>query len=172
VEIPVVVRYLGAFLENEVIPTLTEIPGHPASLYAATVLERLTNTGVRDQIARLCIDGTAKFPKFLIPTVETQIERGGPVECAALALAGWARYLATVPASLRAPDASGERALELAQDSIANPLAFLELDEVFPPRLRTDDRFRSVFARAASDLVERGPLDAIRYTLDAQGVSP
>ena len=38
--------------------------------YAASVLERFANGGVRDQIARLCIDGSAKFPTFLIPTIE------------------------------------------------------------------------------------------------------
>src|SRR5207248_5353013 len=71
--IPAVRRYLEELLSVEAIPTLTEIPGHPASDYAATVLGRYENTGVRDQIARLCIDGTAKFPSFLIPTVEAQL---------------------------------------------------------------------------------------------------
>jgi len=32
---------------------------------------------VRDQIARLCIDGTAKFATFLIPTIERQLELDG-----------------------------------------------------------------------------------------------
>jgi len=58
-------RYLEQFLATEAIPVLSEIPGHPAADYARTVLERLANSGVRDQIARLCIDGTAKFPSFL-----------------------------------------------------------------------------------------------------------
>src|SRR5581483_10554909 len=91
--IPVVRRYLEQLLETEVIPALAQIPGHPADEYAATVLRRFENTGVRDQIARLCIDGTAKFPSFLIPTVEIELARGGPVACAALALAAWCRYL-------------------------------------------------------------------------------
>jgi mannitol-1-phosphate/altronate dehydrogenase len=89
---------------------------------------------VRDQIARLCIDGTAKFPSFLIPTVEAQLERGGPVACGALALAAWARYLATVPPELQAPDSRGDRSVALAQQALANPLAFLELEEVFTLR--------------------------------------
>ena len=40
---------------------------------------RFANPGVRDQIARLCIDGTAKFPTFLIPTIERHLETGGPI---------------------------------------------------------------------------------------------
>jgi mannitol 2-dehydrogenase len=125
------------------------------------VLARFANTGVRDQIARLCLDGTAKFPSFLIPTVEMQIQLGGPISCAALALAGWARYLGTVPAAVRASDSRGERAAELAGRSIAEPLAFLELDEVFTPALRTSQRFRDTFAAAAAELAELSPLGAM-----------
>jgi mannitol 2-dehydrogenase len=165
IAIPVVQRYLDQFLATEAIPTLPDIPGHPPADYAATVLARFANTGVRDQIARLCIDGTAKFPSFLIPTVQGQIELGGPVSCAALALAAWARYLATVPSALRAPDARGERAAELAERSLAEPLAFLELDEVFTPKLRASERFRDAFAAAADQLAHVGPGRAIESIL-------
>ncbi len=158
---PAVRAYLERFLRTEAIPTLTEIPGHPAAEYAATVLDRFSNTGVRDQIARLCIDGTAKFPTFLIPTIERQLELDGPVECAALALAGWARYLGTVPADERAPDSHGARSVELAARALDDPRAFLELDAVFTPRLRENERFADAFVRAYLDVTARGPLAAI-----------
>ncbi|HLB20186.1 MAG TPA: mannitol dehydrogenase family protein, partial [Gaiellaceae bacterium] len=161
IEISAVRRYLERLLAVEVIPTLSEIPGHPAAAYAETVLQRFGNTGVRDQIARLCIDGTAKFKSFLIPTLETQVERGGPIACGALALAGWARYLATVPPTLRAPDPRGERAAALAQNSLVQPAAFLDLDEVFTPSLRESARFHEAFAAAAADLATLGPRAAI-----------
>ncbi|TML68670.1 MAG: mannitol dehydrogenase family protein [Actinobacteria bacterium] len=159
--IPTVRGYLERFLATEAIPTLVEIPGYPAAGYAQTVLERFENRGVRDQIARLCIDGTSKFPSFLIPTVERQIEVGGPVECAALALAGWARYLATVPAAERAPDPHGGRAAELASRSLADPAAFLDLDQVFTEPLRRSERFRDAFSAACRELAASTPLEAI-----------
>jgi mannitol 2-dehydrogenase len=165
VAISVVREYLDQFLATEAIPTLSEIPGHPAADYADTVLARFANTGVRDQIARLCIDGTAKFPSFLIPTVEMQIARGGPVACAAVALAAWARYLATVPPAMRALDSHGQRAAELAEWSLADPLAFLELGEVFTPQVRASERFRGAFAAAAADLASVGPLGAMKNVL-------
>ena len=158
---PVFRRYLERFLRTEAIPTLLEISGHPAEDYADTVLGRFANTGVRDQIARLCIDGTAKFPSFLIPTVEAQIAREGPVACAALALAAWARYLATMPPERRAPDSRGEHAVALARETLADPLAFLELGEVFTPALRGNHRFRDAFAAASDDLARKGPIAAI-----------
>jgi mannitol 2-dehydrogenase len=165
VAIPVVRRYLEQFLAAEAIPTLAEIPGYPPADYALTVLARFGNTGVRDQIARLCIDGTAKFPSFLIPTIAKQIELGGPVECAVLALAAWARYLATIPPEVRAPDARGKRAVEMAERSLAEPLVFLDLDEVFTPMVRASERFRDAFAVAAADLASMNPLSAIEHVL-------
>ena len=162
VALPAVKRYLERFLSTEAIPTLAEIPGHPAVDYARTVLDRFANAGVRDQIARLCIDGTAKFPSFLIPTIERQLELNGPVECAALALAGWARYLATVPAAERAYDPRGDRAATFATRALEDPRAFLEFDEVFTPRLRDSSRFGDAFAAASTAVAERGSLDALR----------
>jgi mannitol 2-dehydrogenase len=163
VGIPAVRRYLERLLAFEVIPTLDEIPDHPAAGYAETVLERFANTGVRDQIARLCIDGTTKFRSFLIPTIEAQIQLGGSVACAALALAAWARYLAIVPPAVRARDSHGERAAALARRSLGEPSEFLDLDDVFTPPLRESDRFRDEFTSASADLVKLGPYGAIEH---------
>jgi mannitol 2-dehydrogenase len=154
-------RFLERFLWNEAIPTLAEIPDHPRVEYATTVLQRFARTGVRDQIARLCIDGTAKFPLFLVPTVERQLERDGPVERSALALAAWARYLATTPAAERASDSSGELSASYARRAMEDPVAFLDLAAVFPPSLRESERFRTVFAASSRSLASLGPLGAL-----------
>ena len=161
VAIPAVRRYLERFLATEAIPTLAEIPGYPAADYGRTVLGRYENTGVRDQIARLCIDGTSKFPSFVVPTIERQLELDGPAECAALALAGWARYLATIPAAERAYDRYGDRAAAYAARSLDDPPAFLEFDQVFTPRLRESGRFRNAFVAASTALADHGSIGAL-----------
>ena len=166
IAIPAVRRYLEQFLTLEAIPTLAEIPGHPAAEYGRTVLGRFENTGVRDQIARLCIDGTAKFPSFLIPTIERQLELDGSVGYAALALAGWARYLATVPVGERAHDPHGDQAASFAVRSLGDPHAFLEFDQVFTPRLRESPRFGEAFANASRSLAAHGSVGAIERLLD------
>jgi mannitol 2-dehydrogenase len=161
-------RYLERLLRDEVIPTIEEIPGHPRENYAAMVLSRFSSTGVRDQISRLCIDGTAKFPTFLIPTVERRLEQGQRVDCAALALAGWARYLATTPAAERAADAQAEHSALYALRSLHRPPAFLELAEVFPPALRDSDRLREAFGEASRNLAEFGPIGAVELLVRAE----
>jgi mannitol-1-phosphate/altronate dehydrogenase len=90
---------------------------------------------------------------------------GGPVSCAALALAAWSRYLGTVPAAERAPDSHGERSVELARAALSDPLAFLELDEVFTTPLRDSTTFRDAFVGAHRDLAAHGPLEAIEGVL-------
>jgi mannitol 2-dehydrogenase len=159
--IPTVQRFLADLLHAEAMPTLAEIPGHPREEYIASVFERFANPGVRDQIARLCIDGSAKFPTFLIPTVERQLETGGPIGRAATALAGWARYLGVVGPEDLAFDSSGAAARRHGAAALNDPLAFLEFDAVFPPALRHSERFRSAFARSYRRIAGEGPVAAM-----------
>ncbi|HZA78374.1 MAG TPA: mannitol dehydrogenase family protein [Acidimicrobiales bacterium] len=159
--LPEVRRFLHHLLHDEAVPTLTQIPGHPPGEYVATVLERFANTGVHDQIARLCIDGSAKFPTFLLPTITLQLEHDGPIAHAALALAGWARYLATVPRNRQAFDASGDAARRHARRATDEPTRFLDFAEVFSTTLRDSARFRVAFATAWQRLGDVGPLVAM-----------
>jgi mannitol 2-dehydrogenase len=158
---PEVRTYVEDLLLREAVPTLTEIPGHPREDYVASVLERFQNTGVRDQIARLCIDGSAKFPTFLLPTIAAQLQRGGPIDRGATALAGWARYLGVIEPAEQSFDASGDLARRHAAAALRDPLAFLEYAEVFGPELRDADRFRAAFSAAYERIAEHGALAAM-----------
>jgi mannitol 2-dehydrogenase len=158
--VPALRLFVESLLHREAIPTLVEIPGHSPDDYAASVLERFANVGVQDQIARVCIDGSAKFPTFLIPTIERQLERAGPVERAATALAGWARYLAVVDPKEQAFDANGDAARRYAAEATADPVAFLAYEAVFSPAVRSSARFRSAFAAAYEQIAAEGPIAA------------
>jgi mannitol 2-dehydrogenase len=167
--VPTLRAFLESLIDREAIPTLVEIPGHRREDYAESVLERFANVGVRDQIARVCIDGSAKFPTFLIPTVERQLESGGPVERAATALAGWARYLGVVDLEQQAFDADGDVARRYAADAVAEPLAFLGYEAVFSAAVRSSPRFRSAFAAGYERIAANGPIAAVGAALDADG---
>jgi mannitol 2-dehydrogenase len=159
--VPPIHAFLEALLHCEALPTLEPIPGHPREDYIASVLERFANSGVRDQIARVCIDGSAKFPTFLIPTVVRQLELDGPIERSATALAGWARYLGAVDPAEQSFDASGDVARRYAADAMSDPLAFLEYDAVFPAAVRGSERFRAAFAESYRRVAEQGPIAAM-----------
>jgi len=154
--------FLEDLLHREAMPTLAEIPGHPREQYIASVLERFANPGVHDQIARVCIDGSAKFPTFLIPTIARELEVEGPIDRAATALAGWARYLAVVDPAAQAFDSSADVARRHAAEAVADPVAFLAFDAVFPPAVQTSPRFRAAFSAAYRRIVQDGPIAAMR----------
>jgi mannitol 2-dehydrogenase len=166
--VPAIKTFLEALLYREAVPTLAAIPGHPREDYVASVLERFANSGVRDQIARLCIDGSAKFPTFLIPTIVRQLELDGPIERAATALAGWARYLGVVDPERQSFDAGGDTARRYAADAVADPLAFLDYAAVFPPALQNSARFRAAFAESYHRIAEYGPIAAMGPETDPQ----
>ena len=159
--VPQVRAFLDDLLYHEAVPTLTEIPGHRREDYVASVLGRFANTGVRDQIARLCIDGSAKFPTFLQPTIVRQLELGGPIRRATTALAGWARYLGVVAPGDQSFDANMEVARRYGAKALDDPTAFLEYAEVFPAELRESARFRAAFERAYRRVAHDGPLAAM-----------
>ena len=167
--VPAVRTFLESLLHREAIPTVDEIPGHPREEYAASVVERFANVGVRDQIARVCLNGSAKFPTFLIPTIERQIESGGPIEHAATSLAGWARYLGVVDPTQQAFDADGDVARRYAARATADAVAFLGYEAVFTPSVRSCARFRSAFAAGYEQVATMGPLSAMRAASEMQG---
>jgi mannitol 2-dehydrogenase len=168
VAVPAIRAFLDGLLRQEAAPMLAEVSGHPREDYAASVLERFANPGVQDHIARVCQDGSAKFPPCLIPTIERQLETGGPIERSAIALAGWARYLGVEDPERQAFDADGDAARRYAADAIADPVAFLAYEAVFPPAVRSSPRFRTAFAAGYRQIAEVGPIAALGATSDMQ----
>jgi len=152
--------FLKRILDDEATPSLPPVPGIDVDDYKHKLTERFANPGVKDQVARLCLDGTSKFPKFLIPTIESQLDKDGQVKLSALALAGWCQYLlGTTDEGERielAPDPHLETAVEYAQASLSDPAAFLGMDLVFGSRLGSDPLFVSAFVAALTSIREVG----------------
>lgn len=158
--------FLRDFLDHEAGPVVPRAPGIDLDDYKASLVHRFANPAIGDQVDRLCLDGTAKFPKFLLPTVRRQLDADGPVGLSALALAGWCEYLLGeeedgTPIDLASDPRLGE-AREHARNSQDDPAAFLDFAAVFPPDLANDERFRRAFTDALGSLRSRG----IRATLD------
>ena len=155
-------RFLRGFLLEESAPTLEPIPGHPPARYVEDVLDRFANTGIRDQIARIGTDSTAKFKVFVLPILVDQLDRNGPIDHVAHALAAWARYLATVPVDQQAPDPSADTARALAHVALGQPTAFLDERLGFPRHTIQNPRFIAAFSGALRSIGEHGPIGAIR----------
>lgn len=166
---PGIRRFLVGFLDREARPTLPPVAGIDLGAYTASLIERFSNPNIGDQIARLCLDGSAKFPKFLLPTVRAQLAAGGPVGLSALALAGWCEYLNGTTQHggviVHASDPLLPAAIEHADRSRTDPRAFLQFAEVFGVDLPADERFADAFSAALIALRTQGVRSAIDLTL-------
>lgn len=165
---------LARFLETEARPVLPPIVGIDIDAYIASLIHRFSNPNIGDQIERLCLDGSAKFPKFLLPTILRQVEGGGPVACSALALAGWCEYLNGTTETGQpikiASDPWLDEAKAAAQASRSNPLAFLEFKPVFSD-IPAGSSFHTAFGQALEGLRSAGVRSTITETLGTPGSS-
>nr|WP_293052873.1 mannitol dehydrogenase family protein [Mycobacterium sp.] len=89
----VIFDYLEQLMRVEIQPLLPAVPGMNTLGYRHTLLARLSNPMMSDQLSRLARRGSEKVPSFLLPSLREAIEQGRPHTLLMLALAGWARYL-------------------------------------------------------------------------------
>lgn len=85
---PVVVGLVRAY-HAEAIPTLAKAPGIDPAKYGNTVIERLSNAGIRDAVARNR-DGSGGGVLFVAPVIRDNLAAGREIRVAALVMALWA----------------------------------------------------------------------------------
>ncbi len=90
---PVIADYVAVLMRKEIADLLPEIPGIDLPDYQRTLLERLANPRISDQLSRLCGRGSTKMPAYLLPSLVTARQLGRPTALLTLAVAGWCRYL-------------------------------------------------------------------------------
>ena len=87
------IRQAVEWLMDEVSPTLPPLPGIQLDSYKQTLIERFGNPKVRDQLSRLCLNGSDKLPKFILGSLRDKLAQGGSVTYLSFAIALWFRYL-------------------------------------------------------------------------------
>ena len=161
---PSIRAYVASFLGNEAKPVLPPVEHVDIDSYNDSLVERFSNPAVGDQISRLTLDGSAKFPKFLLPTVRAQLEAGGLLCHSTLALAGWCQYLLGTDCAGNTITLSNDPQLDAAKAfaaaSVEDPAAFLSFEAVFDD-LGANERFRDEFVSALQEIRENGVTAAI-----------
>ncbi|WP_207483861.1 mannitol dehydrogenase family protein [Arenibaculum pallidiluteum] len=168
---PVFERFIRAFME-EVTPLVGTVPGIDLDEYKETLVERFSNTAVKDTTDRLCQHGSARVPKFVVPSAVELDARGMAAPCTALVVAGYLRYLqgdaerggGTLPLL----DPLGGRLRTLARQGGADPRLLLETcPEVFGTELPRAFGFVASLADALRQLYADGARATIARRLDA-----
>ncbi|MGJ3249272.1 MAG: mannitol dehydrogenase family protein [Elainellaceae cyanobacterium] len=80
-------------LMDEVTPTLPPLPGIQLDSYKQTLIERFANTKVRDQLSRLCLNGSDKLPKFILGSLRDKLTQDESITYLSFEIALWFRYL-------------------------------------------------------------------------------
>ena len=85
-------QLLSIFMEKEVMPTLDEVEGIDVFDYRDTLISRFSNPFIKDTLARICLESSAKLPVFLLPTVRDNLVAGRDVSISAFVVACWSYY--------------------------------------------------------------------------------
>lgn len=171
---PLFAKYLRAFMDLEVTPLLDELPGIDIESYKDTLIERFANPNIKDSLARICSQSSAKLPKFLIATMSDNLAHERDISLAALVIASWCLY------SDKGVNQQGE-ALEIHDDmskelstaaklTTIKPTSFIEQESLFGD-LATNEEFISHYTQAiAAIYAPNSQIKAVMAaTLSAKG---
>lgn len=140
--------FLDKVERDEIIPVVPPVPGTDVNAYYAKVAERCANPKIGDTIRRLCLDGSNRQPKFIIPTINDRLAQGLPVSGLALVSALWCRYCAGVTdggTEIAPNDPNWSRLTAAAEAARTDPQAWLGMAEIYGATGQ-DAQFTTAFA--------------------------
>ncbi|WP_417691432.1 mannitol dehydrogenase family protein [Roseibium sp.] len=162
---PDIEAWLKTLIGRDVIPLIPEIPGIDFKAYLKTCAERFANPAVGDTIGRLCLDGSNRQPKFVLPSVRDALNQGSRVDALALEVAFWCRYCAATADPEFGQTLEDERKDQLQAAALKardNPQVFLAQTDIFG-NLGEHAEFAEAFAHHLNALWT----DGTRATLQA-----
>lgn len=131
---PLISGFLRKLEREEVLPILPPVPGIDLGEYLTTIERRFANPKIADTIRRLCLDGSSRQPKFIVPSIVDGLERGSSVSGLALACALWCRYCYGVTDSgqvIEPNDPNWDHVHERAKLAKADADAWLAMGDVY-----------------------------------------
>ena len=156
---PLFAQFLLDYMTAEAIPTLRPVPGVDLHQYANQLIERFSNSEVRDTVARLCANASDLIPKFLLPVIRQQLATGGPFTRSAAVVASWARYAEGTDENGQVHELDDALAPQLraaAHRQRSHLAAFVQDNRAVFGELADDPRFTGVYTSILSSLHERG----------------
>ncbi|KQV22075.1 mannitol dehydrogenase [Pseudomonas sp. Root329] len=156
---PLFVRYMRAYMDLDVTPQLSPVPGIDLTEYKNTLEARFSNQAIADQLERVCSDGSSKFPKFTVPTINRLIADGQETKRAALVVAAWALYLKGVDENgetYSIPDPRAAFCQALVVDDALITQRLLEVEEIFGTAIPHSPEFVAAFEWCCNSLRDVG----------------
>jgi mannitol 2-dehydrogenase len=133
-EEPLVRDFLLKLEREEILPVVPPVPDTNLDDYLDLIEQRFANPKIGDTITRLCLDGSNRQPKFILPTIADRLKASQSVTGLALVSALWCRYCygETDSGKPIAPnDPSWDRLTATAKTARTNPKAWLAMTDIF-----------------------------------------
>ncbi|RJL04851.1 mannitol dehydrogenase family protein [Paracoccus aestuarii] len=162
--VPDIADWLRALERREIIPTLQPIAGVSYDDYLALIVDRFSNPRIGDTIPRLCLDGSNRQPKFILPTLRDRLAADAPIDGLALELALWCRYCEGVTEDGQPIPPNDDNHAALRDRAIAardDPRAFLSNTAVFGD-LGDDPRLVAAFTTQLAAIRAQGVRAVLR----------
>jgi mannitol 2-dehydrogenase len=126
--------FLAKLERDEIIPTVPPVPGVVLEEYFQLIDKRFSNPKIGDTVRRLCLDGSNRQPKFIIPTIADRLEAGQGVAGLALESALWCRYCFGTSDSgkiIEANDPNWDRLQAASRAAKADPGVWLGMEDIY-----------------------------------------
>ncbi len=167
-EYPLVRAFLEKVEREEIIPVVPPVPETDLGEYYRLIERRFSNPKIGDTIQRLCLDGSNRQPKFILPSAADRLAAGQSVTGLALVTALWARYCYGQSDSgkpIPPNDPNWDRLTALARAAKDDPKAWLTMGDIFGP-LASNATYGAAFTTALASLWSRGTKATLEAYLD------
>jgi len=165
--------FLHKVEREEIIPIVPPVPDTDLQDYFRLIDRRFANPRIGDTIARLCLDGSNRQPKFIVPSVRDRLAAGGGVTGLALVSALWCRYChgETDSGKPIAPnDENWPRLTERARMAKADPKAWLAMRDIYG-ELAANEIFAAEFRGALNAIWAQGTSTTLRRYVATAGAT-
>ncbi|MGW8157852.1 MAG: mannitol dehydrogenase family protein [Desulfoprunum sp.] len=162
-EHPLILGFLRKVESEEIIPIVPPVPNTDLHAYYKKTESRFANPKIGDTIRRLCLDGSNRQPKFIIPSIADRLTAGLGIDGLALESALWCRYCFGTGTTdsgqvIEANDPNRDRLVPMARAARDDPMAWLGMTDIYGEVGRSEvfrTRFASMLQALWIDGVER-----------------
>ena len=155
--------FVARLMDEEVTPTLAVPAGADLEGYKLALIRRFHNPALRHRTWQIAMDGSQKLPQRFLGTVRDRLKSGASIDCLALGIAAWMRYVTGTdengnPIDVRDPLRDEFRRRADAAGLVASRLApaLLNFEAVFGKDLAKNEHFTNAVMSALDCLIKHG----------------
>jgi len=155
---PLILGFLDKVEREEIIPIVPPVPGVDLQDYYGLIRDRFSNPEVADTERRLCLDGSNRQPKFIIPSIADNLAQGRMPRGLLLESALWCRYCMGISDSgkvIEPNDPNWDRLQATARAAATEPAKWLGMEDIYGD-LGQNSGVVAVFGAFLDDLGKRG----------------